>query len=394
MVRRYLTLIASVVIMLCVGGVYAWSIFVPPLRADYGLTTAQTQIVFGFTIAVFAIVMILAGKMEKRFGARTTTLVGLVLFVAGYLMASLSNGSVVYILVGIGILSGAGIGCCYLSALVSPVKWFPDKKGIVVGLSVAGFGGGAILLSRIAERLLNNDMDVLLIFRRIGLLYGLIILISLCFLLPPERKEGSKEASGRSVVSLVKDRGLLGLFFGMFAGTFAGLMVVGNLKPLGLSYGVPESQATLGISLLALGNMLGRILWGYVSDRMRERTSIILALSFLSVATLALLLVSWHGVLFLVVALAIGMGFGANFVLYAREVSHIYGVDNLGLIYPYIFLAYGLAGLSGPAIGGRLFDMTQTYTLPIVVSAMICAVGIAIYNLLAKKAAEQQEVDL
>ncbi len=391
MMKKYLTLVASVVIMLCVGGVYAWSIFVPPLRADYDLTTAQTQIVFGFTIAVFAIAMILAGKMEKKHGARLTTFVGVILFVAGYLTASLSHGSFAFILAGIGILSGAGIGFCYLSALVSPVKRFPEKKGIVVGLSVAGFGGGAILLSRIAGILLENNVDVLDIFRRVGLLYGLIILISLCFLPAIVEREGSKEVPGRSVRDLVRDRRLLGLFLGMFAGTFAGLMVVGNLKPIGLSFGVAESRATLGISLLALGNMVGRVLWGYISDRMEGKTSIVLALSFLSAATLALLVVSWHGMLFLIVALAIGIGFGSNFVLYAREVSHIYGVENLGLIYPYVFLAYGLAGLSGPAIGGRLFDMTQAYTLAIIVSVVVCVVGIAAYSFLTHRHKEEGE---
>lgn len=385
MTKKYLTLGAAIIIMICIGGVYAWSIFVPPLTANYNLTTVETQIVFGFTIAVFSIAMIFAGKIERKYGPKISTFIGMILFVAGYLIASVSNGNIFFIIAGIGVLSGAGIAFCYISALISPVKWFPNKKGLITGVVAAGFGGGAIILSNIVELLLIKKVDVLEIFSDIGLVYGTIILISLFFLSSPKTEESDEKISGKSILILMKDRTLLGLFFGMFAGTFAGLLVVGNLKPMGLSSGVSETMATLGISLFALGNMLGRVLWGYVSDKIKGKTAIILSLIILTIATLALSIVTWHGVLFLLISLAIGLGFGANFVLYAREVSNIYGANNLGLIYPYIFLAYGLAGLTGPTIGGELFDLTQTYTLSIIVSAIICVSGIVAFCSLVKR---------
>ncbi len=385
MLKKYFTLGASGIIMLCIGGVYAWSIFVSPLKTVYHLTTVQTQMVFGLTIGVFTISMIFAGKIEKKYNARITAFIGMILFVIGYLLASISRGNIVVILIGIGLFSGAGIGFCYLTTLVTPVKWFPNKKGLITGLSVAGFGSGAILLSNIVEFLLIKNIDVLDIFKLLGLVYGLIILISLLFLFEPPKTENSKNISENSFSDLLKDRTLLGLFFGMFAGTFAGLMVVGNLKPIGLINGIPEYMATLGITFLALGNMFGRVMWGYLSDKLKGRTAIILALLLLSISTLALLTISLHGILFLIITFAIGIGFGANFVLFAKEVSNIYGIDNFGLIYPYIFLAYGLAGLTGPTIGGELFDLTQTYTPSIIVSSIICAMGIFGYNFFIKK---------
>ena len=390
MTKKILTLAASIIIMLCIGGVYAWSIFVKPLIDNYNLTTVQTQIVFGFTIAVFSIAMIFAGKIEKKYGPKISTFIGMVLFVSGYLIASISNGNIFLIIAGIGVLSGVGIAFCYISALISPVKWFPKKKGLITGVAAAGFGGGAIILSNIVELLLVKKVDVLEIFADIGLVYGVIILISLFFLSSPKIEENSEKVSEKNILVLFKDRTLMGLFFGMFAGTFAGLLVVGNLKPMGLSSGVSETMATLGISLFALGNMLGRVLWGYVSDKLKGKTAIILSLVILIIATLALSIVTWHGVLFLIVSLAIGLGFGANFVLYAREVSNIYGAHNLGLIYPYIFLAYGLAGITGPTIGGELFDLTNTYTLSIIVSAIICVAGIVAFSCLIKSAKVQK----
>ena len=390
MIKKYLTLGASIIIMLCIGGVYAWSIFVKPLIDNYNLTTVQTQIVFGFTIAVFSIAMIFAGKIEKKYGPKISTFIGMVLFVSGYLIASISNGNIFLIIAGIGVLSGVGIAFCYISALISPVKWFPKKKGLITGVAAAGFGGGAIILSNIVELLLVKKVDVLEIFADIGLVYGVIILISLFFLSSPKIEENSEKVSEKNILVLFKDRTLLGLFFGMFAGTFAGLLVVGNLKPMGLSSGVSETMATLGISLFALGNMLGRILWGYVSDKLKDKTAIILSLALLTISTLTLSIVTWHGVLFLIISLAIGLCFGANFVLYAKAVSHMYGANNLGLIYPYIFLAYGFAGLTGPTTGGELFDLTKTYTLSIIVSAIICVAGIAAFSCLIKSVKVQK----
>ena len=107
--KKYITLVASIIIMLSIGGVYAWSMFVHPLTTKYNLTTVQTQIVFGLTIAVFSFSMIFAGKTEKKYGAKVSTFIGMILFVAGYLIASQSNGSFVLILTGIGIISGVGL---------------------------------------------------------------------------------------------------------------------------------------------------------------------------------------------------------------------------------------------------------------------------------------------
>lgn len=145
--KRYLQIVASFLTMLCIGGVYAWSIFVPPLINEHSLLTAQTQLVFGFTIAVFAVVMIFAGLIEKKRGPRRTALIGAVLYTAGYIVASFSGGGFGLLLIGIGILSGAGIAFGYVTSLATPIKWFPGYKGLITGISVAGFGGGAILLA-------------------------------------------------------------------------------------------------------------------------------------------------------------------------------------------------------------------------------------------------------
>jgi len=366
--------------MLCTGGVYAWSIFVPPLKDEHGLHTAQTQLVFGFTIATFALVMILAGKIEKKHGPRITAIIGAALFTLGYLLASFSGGKVGLLLVGIGILSGAGIAFGYVTSLATPIKWFPDYKGLITGISVAGFGGGAILLSWIVKVMLGNGQPVLQIFRIVGISYGIIVFLSALLFSVPEKTQTVYAGSSQSVAKLLRDSKIWALFLAMFAGTFAGLLVIGNLKPIGLNFGVSETYATTAISFLAIGNMVGRVLWGFVSDKLGGRRSVLLALILLTLFTLLIIPGSQSDLTFLFIPFLVGLGFGANFVLFAAEVTQLYGIDNLGTIYPYVFLSYGFAGIIGPSVGGWLFDLTHSYTIPILLSAVICAIGVLIFQ--------------
>ena len=377
--KKYIVTLASFIIMICIGGVYAWSIFVPPLQAEHLLSSASTQMIFGFTITMFAIAMVFAGKMEKKRGPKHTALVGAMLFGAGYLIASFSAGKSLLLLLGIGVFSGAGIAYGYVAALATPIKWFPKHKGLITGVSVAGFGGGAILLSFIVKQLLTDNVAVLGIFRIIGIVYGIVVLLCSLLIAVPPILQKSSSPGNLPVAALLTDKKLWALFLAMFSGTFAGLVVIGNLKPIGLYYGVSDNYATIAISFLAIGNMLGRVLWGLISDKLGGRKSILLALGFLGLFTILILPAARTNATFLFLPFLIGLGFGANFVLFATEVSLLYGVERLSEIYPYVFLSYGLAGIIGPLAGGWLFDHLQSYVMPIIISAMLCAAGAVVF---------------
>ncbi len=373
--KQVLSIISSVVIMVCLGGLYAWSVFVPLLKTEHGLNTAQTQFIFGVTIAVFTMTMILAGKVLEKRGPRQTAFISALLFIAGYLTASYSGGQFYLLLVGIGILSGAGIGFGYVCALSTPLKWIFRRKGLLTGITVAGFGAGAIFLSQVVESLALSGMPVLTIFRIIGIVYGIVVLLSALALFTPPSITPQKTDVTVNAGMLTKSVRFWAIAGGMFAGTFSGLLIMGNLKPIGLSFGVGEEAATLAIAIMAVGNATGRIAWGYVFDGIGGKRSITLALSFLAVSTLALLLGVRGELIFLLISFAVGLGFGANFVLFAAQVSHVYGVAKLGLVYPLIFLAYGAAGIVGPLVGGWLFDIMLSYNVAIMFSAIISAGG-------------------
>lgn len=388
--KNYITVVASFCIMLCLGGIYAWSFFVPELKDSYGFTSTQTQMVFGVLIGVFAIAMLFGNRLEKKFGARALTIVAAFCLALGYFLAGKSGGNFYTILFGIGVLGGIGTGFGYLVALTTPVRWFPKKKGLVTGLAAAGFGIAAVILSNIAEFWVNDGKNVLEIFAMLGIGYGVIIFV-LSFLIFTPAADTSIKAP--EIKSFLSDPRFFKLLMGMLCGTFAGLLVIGNLKPIGAEYAIENYTLVLGISIFALSNFAGRIIWGAVSDYVGAGMSISLALTIQAIAIFLLGFLGLSALSYLTLAAVIGFSFGANFVLFAKETAQEFGVGNMAALYPYVFLGYGISGILGPITGGMIFDAFGDYAYAAAIAAGISLIGALTFvnfkGLLGKKAVIQ-----
>jgi OFA family oxalate/formate antiporter-like MFS transporter len=373
MKNRWLVLIAGCVIQTILGGIYAWSTFVPYFIKDHGLSSGQCGLVFGVTILTFTVAMIVAGRILVKQGPRFTALVSAGLFASGYLLAALSRGSLPLLILSLGVVAGSGIGFGYVCPLSVGMKWFPEKKGFVTGLTVAGFGAGAILLSYVADHFLVHGMDVLTFFRGFGIVAGVILFAAALFLSDPpgETSNAAKQGHMHAVFAWPFSISVIGLF----AGTFGGLLIIGNLAPIILKAGLTEQQAVASVSLFAIGNGLGRIIWGRLFDHIHYR-SIPFSLGGFALAALLLLLPLPYGILMFAVVL-IGFCFGANFVVYASTISRFFGTDAFPHLYPICFMAYGVAGIIGPALGGFLADATGTYNTAIYICiALVSAAGV------------------
>ncbi|MDX1918019.1 MAG: MFS transporter [Candidatus Caenarcaniphilales bacterium] len=389
---------ASFLIFLALGGIYGWSFFIPALQNKYLLSSTQTQSIFGATIAVYSLIMILVGRFFMRLGTVKLGIISGLLFMAGYALASFSQGEFWLLFTGISILVGTGISFGYVSTLSHCVRSFPDKQGLVSGIILSGFGGGAILLSLIVEPLLSRGTDVLEVFRVIALTNGGLILISSLMLFKSKSQDEIAQTESQvefrnlqdaassqfDANSLWRDKRFWGLFIGMLTGCFAGFVVIGVLKPLGLSIGLKNILASLVVSIVSLGNISGRLVWGAAADWAQKQGWGIWQIT-LSLGLMALLLLllsfalnsstSQNAAFFLGLSALIGFVYGSNFVIYLNRAGHYYGFKCVEIVYPLILVAQAFSALIGPLISGVLIDFTGNYFASIVFASLIALLG-------------------
>lgn len=343
----------------------------------YGFSRAQCGMIFGVMVASFTVATIPAGRLLMKAGPRITAGIGSALFAGGYLLASFSGGNYPFLLAGLGIVAGTGIGFGYVCPLTVGMKWFPRNKGFVTGVAVAGFGMGAILLSTVADKLLET-MDILSVLRIVGIGLGGMAFLSSMFMSEPAkqlRTDGARKEKVPLAPFLFSQKLLL-MCLAMFSGTFAGLLISGNLKPLKLSLGLTDQHATLTISLFAIGNTIGRLAWGQIHDRFNSRNTILMSLGVLFISILPLLFLN-HPIALFAITVLVGFGFGACFVVYASSVVETFGVDFLPRLYPICFLGYGVAALVGPATGGWIADHFGSYFYALIMCAAVVFLAFA-----------------
>ncbi|PKL49267.1 MAG: hypothetical protein CVV42_06990 [Candidatus Riflebacteria bacterium HGW-Riflebacteria-2] len=391
--EKWVVLAACIILQSILGGIYAWSSFVQPLTETFGLSRGQCGAIFGLTIAVFTIAMIPAGKFLNRYGASKTALTGSLFFAVGHILASYGNGNFVSLLFGYGLVVGTGIGFGYVCPLTTCMKWFPENRGLVTGIAVAGFGGGAIILSSVAEYLLYvQNYTVLELFRFIGAMFGSTAVIASLFIKdPPIHKSPVERSDNADLFPHLLSRTFVLTFLAMFAGTFSGLLIIGNLKPMMLDFGLGEMHATLAISLFAIGNILGRVIWGQIYDKFGAKNTILL--SQILLFTALLLLNAGGSTSLLLTTMLIGAGFGSCFVVYASTIVDRFGVKLFASLYPLCFLGYGLAAIIGPTSGGWLADNTGSFSSSINLSLVIILLSVTMVFLLFESPDDESQAE-
>ncbi len=380
--RKYLVLTAAVLMQCCLGSNYAWSVFVPLLVEQHGLSVTESQVIFGTVSLVFTVVFLLGGRLQDRFGPRPLALVGGTIFCLGYILAGHSDGSFRALWLFIGVFLGAGTGIGYMSPIAASVKWFPKHKGLVTGIAVAGYGMGAVFVAFAAELLFSRGHGVLDVFRILGIAYLVIILPCSLAIVNPAAARQARKHRGLPLKSYIYERRFWGLFCGIFPAISAGLMIIGNLKPIGLSWGLHAHLAATGVGLLAAFNGAGRIVWGLVSDRVGGKNAILASLVLVSLTLFGALTLPKSPVLFLSLAVLIGFNYGGTLVLYASEVARVYGAENMGSVYSTLFVSNGIAGIIAAPLAGKIYDSTGSYAPSLLIFGLACVVSLVVVKLL------------
>ena len=441
---RFGVLAGAIIVQLILGTVYGYSIFWQPLtkqvfpevitqvehdaRVMAGDDVSNTEVVaddaakaarratqqgylkYAFSICIlsFAVVMVIAGRIQDVTGPRKPAMIGAVLMGVGFALAGLINhlgggsGSLTKLALlwgTIGFLAGAGIGFAYVCPIAALVKWFPKQKGLVSGLAVAGFGFGAYLfkgrtigaLGYIEGHGITQFFLVHGAVCFVGVTIGALLLRNPPSFAPSAGEAPQPESSWRATL---RRPAFYVLWLMFFSGAMAGLMVIGIVKVFageqlvqaaldGASSLTPEQRAELlgkgaaAVGWLAIFNAVGRIVWGFVSDFI-GRTSAFVAM-FVAQAIMMFLLGTMHTELSLAVAASIvGFNFGGNFALFPSATADLFGAKNLGANYGWVFTSYGIAGVVGIAAGNAAKSMTGSYSAAFTLAAVLCLVSAAL----------------
>ena len=377
-------------INLALGILYAWSIFKSAIEKDFGWDPARLNDPYAVCCLVFSFVMILGGRCQDRFGPKWTAVLGGVLVAAGLGISSQSSDYLVWVL-GFGVLAGIGIGFGYSAATPPALKWFPaSMTGKVAGVVVAGFGLAPLYIAPLTDLLLKKG--------GVGfatLFYSLFFLISVCglamLLKNPEEKA---VVAGKNSPALQVSVQPLGLFVRKdfyllwmiyFIASGAGLMVISSIN--GMAKKSMGEMAFLAVVVLALGNASGRVVAGFVSDKVGRKATLLGVTILQAICMLLAVPVTEtlsFPILLVLLATAIGFHYGANLCLFPAFAKDLYGLKNFGVNYGILFTAWGAGGFVLSRLQQMLKASSGNFRSSFFVAAAFLVVGALLTLLLDK----------
>jgi len=384
--NRWLIAAAGVVMQIALGAVYAWSVFRIPLTTTYGWTIAQVTLTFELAILMLGFASFAGGLWMQRVGPRRVAVVAGLLYGLGTMLAGQAGGNIAFLYLSYGVLGGIGLGLGYIVPLATLIKWFPDKRGMITGLAVAGFGAGALVTAPVAQHLLGS-VGIPSTFAILGATYLVAVCgAGLLMALPPDgfQPEGWQPAAAQQAVRAAKDYTLTealrswqwyALWSILFLNTTAGISIISQASPMAQEMTHATATAAAGmVGLISIANGSGRLLWAWLSDFIGRR-QVFLALFLLQAVVFLLLSRVEHFGALTALAFVVLLCYGGGFGTMPAFAADLFGPQNVGAIYGLLLTAWGFAGVLGPTVIARIRETTGHYGEALDLIAAIMLVG-------------------
>jgi OFA family oxalate/formate antiporter-like MFS transporter len=384
--NRWSIAVAGVIIQIALGAVYAWSVFRIPLTKTFGWTISQVTLAFTIAIFTLGFASFVGGLWMRRSGPRQVAIAAGIFYGAGIFLASFSGGHLYWLYFSYGLLAGIGLGLGYIVPVATLVKWFPDRRGMITGIAVAGFGAGALITAPIASRLIVS-VGVMRTFAILGIAYFIAVTIPALFMKDPPadyRPAGwapsATQQKQRSTKTYTLPEAMrawqwYALWVLLFLNTSAGISIISQAAAMTQEItGVSAAVAAGLVGIIAIANGSGRFLWAWFSDLIGRRW--VFLSMFVIQATVFLILprvssFSAFTTLCFVVLLCYGGGFGTM----PAFAADYFGAENVGSIYGLMLTAWGFAGVFGPMLIASVRQSTGRYAqaLTAVGVVMLCS---------------------
>src|SRR5829696_2054939 len=400
--NRWLIAAAGVVMQVALGAVYAWSVFRKPLSEEFGTSVSSVNVAFTLTIVFLGISAYFGGLWMARSGPRIVAITAGLLYGAGVILASFSSSGVTVLYLTYGVLAGIGIGLGYIVPIATLIKWFPDKRGVITGIAVAGFGAGAVLTAPIAKRLISS-VGVFETFAILGVIYAVLVIGASLFIKnPPEgyKPEGwepdTSERTDRSGRDFEFREALstwqwYALWALLFLNVTAGIAVISEAAPMAEEIaGASATAAASLVSLIAIFNGAGRFAWAAFSDVIGRRW-VFLCLFAIQAVVFFLLPNATTFAFFSVLACVILFCYGGGFGTMPAFSADYFGSVNVGRIYGLMLTAWSAGGVAGPLLISKIRDSTGAYDTALYIIAGLMVVSCIVPLIVRPPAAERAD---
>lgn len=394
--RRWLILTAACLINLCIGSLYAWSVFATPMANHLseltGTEIASLSIIFTIANGVGPITMISGGFITQKFGPKLVVIIGGIMFACGMIASGFAT-SVGMLMGTYGVLVGLGVGMVYGCTISNTLKFFPDKRGLVGGIATASYGISSVLVPIVANRLIVA-FGVTSSFKIIGVAMAIVITVAAAFIescpdgYAPEGYT-AKGAAGKTIREyrwneMLREPLFYIMLLVLCCGATSGMMIISQASPLAQRVvGISAAEAATIVSVIALFNTLGRIMAGGISDRIGAINTV--KCTFVgSMAGLVMMYLSAGSMpaLFYPGAFVTALMFGSIMGIYPGFTASQFGPKNNGINFGIMFIGFALAGYIGPTILSKLYISTGADTTALLLACGLSALGLLLSFLL------------
>ncbi|MFW6359209.1 MAG: OFA family MFS transporter [Chroococcales cyanobacterium] len=395
---RWLLIPLGMIVLLCLGSVYSWSVFRKPLESELNISATESLLPYTVALVFYAVLMPIAGFYIPRIGTRTMTVIGGIVVGLGYILSSFAD-NIGMMTLTYGFIAGTGVGITYGIPMVISARWFPDCKGLAVGLTIVGFGLSPLITAPLANSLITA-YSVRPTLRILGIAFIFIILgIAIALKLPPQDWDPRSDLSPQSPStkpltdsgSLFKSRSFYGLWICYAIGTLVGLSAIGISSPVAEEIiNIDPALAASSVALFALFNGLSRPLFGWLSDRFKPHYVAIASYTLILIACILMVNAQEGQVATYLVAFCLfWFCLGGWLAIAPTTTLRFFNPDQYAQNYGIVFTAYGVGALFGTLVTGRIRDWFGTYTYAFYPMALLAIIGIIVASVLLKRDSSQ-----
>jgi MFS family permease len=370
---------------MCLGTVYSWSIFRIPVEEFFSISTMQSGLPYMVSLAFYAFSMFTTGKYLDKYSPKSIILIGGVLVGLGWILSGYAAN--IYILtVSYGIILGTGVGIVYGVPMTAVAKWFPEKKGLMVGFVLVGFGLSPFITAPIARHLVES-YGIMQSFKMLGISFGVIIaLLGYLFRYPDEYDNKLFVKTPRAIddmndintEKMIKTASFKGLYLSFIVGTMIGLMLIGMTSNVGIEL-IQLSPRTVALlmSVFAVFNGMGRPIFGWITDKLSYKKAMLISFVSIIIAAILMLMAKEGSLGLFSIAFSIfWFNLGGWLAIAPTSTLAIYGTKHYSQNYGVVFTAYGIGAILGVLISGYLKDIHQGYHSIFYFVIVLCMAGI------------------